>query len=122
MILHEPSAVNLTMLAGIRNRSLNYNQIVTSHHGMQKAQAIIFSNTIGFHENTAYCLCSKHKSDVEEYPHILICEYIIIVINDTDHYLHSQITVLYHGHLRTIKSTPERIRKTFLTIKHFNVK
>ena len=33
------------------------------------------------------------------------------IVNDKDHYLHNQITVLPHGHLRTVKCITERICK-----------
>ena len=35
------------------------------------------------------------------------------IVNDKDHCLHNLITVLPHGHLRAIKCTTERSRKTF---------
>ena len=38
------------------------------------------------------------------------------IVNDKDHYLHNLITVLPHGHLRAIKCTTERSRKTFLLV------
>ena len=46
------------------------------------------------------------------------------IVNDRDHYLHNQITVLPHSRLRTIQCNTERIHKTFLpvAIKHFNAK
>ena len=46
------------------------------------------------------------------------------IVNDKDHYLNNLITVLPHGHLRAIKCTTERSRKTFLpvAVKHFNAK
>ena len=46
------------------------------------------------------------------------------IVNDKDHYLHNLITVLPHGHLRAIKCTTERSRKTFLpvAVKLFNAK
>ena len=46
------------------------------------------------------------------------------IVNDKDHFLHNQITVLPHGHIRTIKCTTERLRKTFLpvAIKLFNTR
>ena len=46
------------------------------------------------------------------------------IVNDKDHYLHNLITVMPHGHLRAIKCTTERSRKTFLpvAVKLFNAK
>ena len=46
------------------------------------------------------------------------------IVNDKDHYLHNLITMLPHGHLRAIKCTTERSRKTFLpvAVKLFNAK
>ena len=46
------------------------------------------------------------------------------IVNDKDYYLHNLITVLPHGHLRAIKCTTERSRKTFLpvAVKLFNAK
>ena len=46
------------------------------------------------------------------------------IVNDKYHYLHNLITVLPHGHVRAIKCTAERSRKTFLpvAVKLFNAK
>ena len=41
------------------------------------------------------------------------------IVNDKDHYLHNQITVLPHGHLGTMKCAAERMCKRREGIKHF---
>jgi len=36
------------------------------------------------------------------------------IVIDKHHYVHNQVTVLPHGHLKVVKCTMEGMRKTFL--------
>ena len=50
--------------------------------------------------------------------------FITKTLNNKDHYLHNQVTVLPHGYITATKSVRDRMRETFLpeAIKHFNAK